>query len=101
MRSHTWKAARRRLSHQDRCYYCKCEWSLNPRLVPTIDHVLPKARGGTNSPDNLVLACHVCNGKKGVLLVEEFLPVMHNRAELKRVTRKIERSLTEQGILKK
>lgn len=31
----------------------------------TIDHVIPKERGGKDSWDNLVCCCHNCNRKKG------------------------------------
>lgn len=31
---------------------------------PTIDHKLPKSKGGSNKPDNLVLSCIDCNMKK-------------------------------------
>ena len=31
----------------------------------TIDHKIPKSKGGTNKPENLVLACSSCNSKKG------------------------------------
>jgi 5-methylcytosine-specific restriction endonuclease McrA len=31
----------------------------------TIDHVIPKSKGGDDSMDNLVLACTACNGAKG------------------------------------
>lgn len=31
----------------------------------TIDHVVPLSRGGTDDLDNLVLACNVCNARKG------------------------------------
>jgi len=31
----------------------------------TIDHVIPKSKGGTWDWMNLVTACNVCNGKKG------------------------------------
>jgi 5-methylcytosine-specific restriction endonuclease McrA len=30
----------------------------------TIDHVLPRSRGGTNSWTNTVAACARCNGRK-------------------------------------
>lgn len=42
-----------------RCAYCGTTEEL------TTDHVMPKSRGGTNDPDNLVLACRDCNMKKG------------------------------------
>ena len=31
----------------------------------TIDHVIPKNRGGEDSWENLVVACQKCNRKKG------------------------------------
>ncbi|MEE9166903.1 MAG: HNH endonuclease [Candidatus Neomarinimicrobiota bacterium] len=45
---------------QHQCQYC------GRRSVPmTIDHVIPKERGGKDTWDNLVCCCHVCNRKKG------------------------------------
>ena len=35
----------------------------------TIDHVIPKSKGGTDAPDNLVVACHSCNLYKRIGLV--------------------------------
>lgn len=32
---------------------------------PTLDHILPKAKGGGDNPGNLVLCCARCNGEKG------------------------------------
>jgi hypothetical protein len=37
-----------------------------------IDHVVPVARGGSDNPVNLVVACRSCNRSKGALLVEEW-----------------------------
>ena len=31
----------------------------------TIDHIVPKSRGGTHHPDTLQLLCGACNSKKG------------------------------------
>ena len=48
----------RRDSH--RCQYCgKSEVTL------TVDHIVPKARGGTETWENLVAACVQCNNRKG------------------------------------
>lgn len=30
----------------------------------TVDHILPKSKGGTDDEYNLTLACRSCNGKK-------------------------------------
>lgn len=31
----------------------------------TVDHIVPRARGGTNDPANLQTLCHTCNQEKG------------------------------------
>lgn len=50
-----------------KCVYC------GATNVPLeIDHVIPKSRGGTDRIDNLVIACHECNQKKGNKTAEEF-----------------------------
>jgi 5-methylcytosine-specific restriction endonuclease McrA len=42
------------------CQYCgKSKGDL------TIDHVIPRSRGGGDTWENLVTACHTCNSKKG------------------------------------
>lgn len=38
-----------------------------------IEHIHPKASGGTNRIGNLALACEECNGKKGTQPIEVFL----------------------------
>jgi hypothetical protein len=41
-----------------------CQYGCGKRAT-TIDHVLPRAQGGTSVPTNLVAACIECNQKKG------------------------------------
>jgi len=36
-----------------------------PRLMATIDHIIPRAGGGTNVRTNLVAACSSCNNRRG------------------------------------
>ena len=48
----------RRDSNQ--CQYCG---KIDSHL--TIDHVIPKAKGGKDTWENLVSACNKCNNKKG------------------------------------
>lgn len=40
------------------CQYCGSHENL------TLDHIIPKSKGGTTSWDNLVTACNKCNNKK-------------------------------------
>jgi hypothetical protein len=38
-----------------------------------IEHIVPKAKGGTNRISNLCLACEKCNQKKGTKDLKDFL----------------------------
>lgn len=40
------------------------------RVMMTIDHVIPKSKGGSNQRDNKVCACSPCNHKKEDKLLE-------------------------------
>ena len=51
-----------------KCTYCKAE---NTPLQ--VEHIVPKAKGGTNRISNLCLACESCNQKKGTLDIKDFL----------------------------
>lgn len=44
------------------CQYC--DKHLEPKDL-TVDHVIPRVRGGTTRWDNIVAACYVCNAIKG------------------------------------
>ena len=44
-----------------RCQYCG-QKKTGPEL--TLDHILPRSRGGDNSPLNIVTACIACNNRK-------------------------------------
>jgi hypothetical protein len=47
-----------------RCHYCDYLMSYEEAQV---DHMVAKARGGTDAPSNLVLACSRCNNMKSTL----------------------------------
>jgi len=47
---------------QNRCQYCSKIFATENL---TIDHVIPKSRGGNKTWKNLVAACKKCNQKKG------------------------------------
>lgn len=50
------------------CQYCDRKCSVGEL---TLDHVLPRSRGGSSSWENLVAACRRCNNYKGNRLPEE------------------------------
>lgn len=50
------------------CVYC----GVSGRDKLTIDHVIPKSKGGLDTWDNLVSACYSCNSEKGDLMIEEW-----------------------------
>ena len=71
------------------CWICEAEIDpAAPRPSPwaaSIDHVVPRARGGGNDPENLRLAHRRCNGRRGSHLPELEWPVelqMLDRAPL-------------------
>lgn len=51
-----------------RCYWCGEKAGKDYH----VDHVFPIGKGGTDSPDNIVIACRACNLKKHVKLPHEF-----------------------------
>lgn len=57
------------------CQYCGSTRNL------TIDHVIPKCRGGEDTWENLVVACGPCNTKKGNI------PLEHTGMRLRRKPR--------------
>jgi 5-methylcytosine-specific restriction endonuclease McrA len=51
------------------CYYCGAQ--IKPREL-TMDHVVPLARGGRSTKDNLVACCKECNTRKKTMLPLEW-----------------------------
>lgn len=54
------------LRDEDTCQYC----GKHSREL-TLDHVVPRSRGGQSTWENLVASCRACNGKKGSRLLKE------------------------------
>src|SRR5262245_30623657 len=50
------------------CQYCH---SVLPPSKLTLDHVLPRSRGGRSTWENLVACCYPCNNRKGDRLPAE------------------------------
>jgi 5-methylcytosine-specific restriction endonuclease McrA len=50
------------------CSYCDAK-----DLPLQIEHIKPKANGGSNRISNLTLSCHACNQRKGARSIKDFL----------------------------
>lgn len=72
----------RRIPHQTRAlsrknillrdrYTCQFCSRILPASELTLDHIIPRSRGGRTDWDNLVACCHACNNRKGDRLPEE------------------------------
>ncbi len=68
------------------CYLCNrtCDWGdfqkINGAFVvggsyPTVEHLIPLCKGGTHTWNNIKLACHSCNSKKGRRSYESIAPL--------------------------
>jgi hypothetical protein len=61
------QATRERVAHQAvfRCGYCLTQECVSG--VPlTLEHLIPRAKGGANTEENLWLSCRLCNETKGI-----------------------------------
>ena len=47
------------------CEYCRCQVSYSPDPF-SIEHIIPRSKGGTDDLKNLALACQGCNNRKYV-----------------------------------
>jgi 5-methylcytosine-specific restriction endonuclease McrA len=56
--------SRKNILMRDRytCQYCQ---KVLPGAELTLDHVVPRSRGGSSTWENLVACCHYCNNRKG------------------------------------
>lgn len=74
------------------CQYCGAYRNL------TIDHVIPKSKGGGDTWDNLVCCCYRCNIKKGDLLLHETDMTLYTKphSPLNPLHLKMERSMVSE-----
>lgn len=67
------------MKYECRCRYCGVDVRRRSfgekrfATEATIDHIVPRSKGGSEDMENLALACNYCNGKKGNLDLAEFL----------------------------
>lgn len=69
------------------CEYCLCREDYSP-VMHSVEHIIPKSRGGTDNLNNLALACQECNNHKFDKmeavdsLTETVVPLFHPRQHL-------------------
>jgi 5-methylcytosine-specific restriction endonuclease McrA len=64
-----------------RCQYCGDKKGVTEL---TLDHILPRSRGGDNSPVNIVTACIACNNRKGSRTPDEArMPLLTSQTALR------------------
>lgn len=56
------------LRDRNTCQYCRTKFEAKEL---TMDHVIPKSRGGSNSWYNMVACCYSCNNRKGARTPDE------------------------------
>jgi 5-methylcytosine-specific restriction endonuclease McrA len=56
------------LRDRNTCQYCSVVLSPNEL---TLDHVIPRSRGGSSTWENLVACCHACNRRKADRMLHE------------------------------
>jgi CRISPR/Cas system Type II protein with McrA/HNH and RuvC-like nuclease domain len=68
------------------CQYCGCETEINvidgvhEERSATLDHIVPRCRGGTKDDLNAILSCADCNRRKANLPVGVFLDLVARNA---------------------
>lgn len=70
-KNHNWKLWI--IQHGAKCHYCNIaidRVSTDINHKATIDHLIPRSRGGSNATSNWVWCCERCNKRKG-----NFIPV--------------------------
>ena len=75
----------------------QCAYCGKTDLPLQLDHVVPKASGGSDRPSNLVLACRACNEAKGKQPINLFL--VDRPAVLARVSAQLQQPLANAAAL--
>lgn len=84
------------------CAYCG---RTPPEVLLHVDHVVPRAAGGSDDIANLVTSCDTCNLGKGPRMLEEGTAPVVGKATLGQLEERIEQAkaymalLTESGVL--
>lgn len=80
---------RQRIAEQARyrCGYCLTQEVVSG-IPLTLEHIIPKAKGGQDTEENLWLSCRLCNEAKGILTealdpeTESIVPLFNPRTQI-------------------
>lgn len=67
-----------------KCAYCDCSLNLD---TATLDHIVPKRKGGHSTRNNLCCSCTRCNRSKATQDVFEYMNEAHPNYSKERVSR--------------
>lgn len=85
----------------------KCAYCNKSHEDLSLDHIVPKAKGGRNNNDNLITACGTCNKQKGTKSFAEYVGYLDamliaNAQEIRqRVRRRRRRSMAKYYMIAK
>lgn len=68
-----WRIASRNRAVAGECFYCGVRFAPAGPDHRTVDHRVPRSRGGTDSLRNLVFACYACNQRKRDRTEDDFV----------------------------
>jgi 5-methylcytosine-specific restriction endonuclease McrA len=80
-----WRVASQNRAIARECFYCGVHFAPAGPDHRTVDHRMPRSRGGTDSLRNLVFACYACNQRKRDRSEEDFLAsewLQHRRRDV-------------------
>lgn len=80
------------------CLFCGMKITDIKKL--SIDHVIPRSKGGSNDPVNLICACHKCNSSKQSLTISQFCSKagLNKHVVKNRIKRQTKKAINKQAI---
>lgn len=66
--------------HGNICYYCGI--TIEDKNNITVDHRIPKSKGGSSEDENLVIACRRCNVEKDSMTEDQYKLFLKHKKEI-------------------
>lgn len=85
-----------------KCGFCGCETQLPKSgkihwTLATVEHIIPKSKGGTNHRSNLMMSCYKCNSTRGAMDAQMWHTIVNDKKRLSAFyrARSISKTLTK------